>query len=171
MLTSFTLGAQVDIATGKEVQEAADRVIDGVEGLFARVSKRPVYVTRAQSLTVAGGATTTVTLNLGSPPHNRTWLVQRVMLQIIESGTGQVSIPADAFASLYVGSADDPASFRGYVDRNVGVLDPSTPIPVLGNDAVYLVVEVQTGFQADAQMYATALYAEMIDQAVLRGTL
>lgn len=170
MLMNLTLGAQVDMATGAEVARAKEEILDGVEGMFARVSRRPVYVSHAASQTIGSGTTGTTLFSLGSPPHNSVWNLVRLAVYIRE-GNDQVAIPNDTFGRLYIGSPDNAANYRGLVDPSTGVVDPSTPLPVQGNDGLYLVLEVQTGFTDDALVVVTALVAEYRDQAVVRGAL
>lgn len=111
-------GLMVDIASGAEVRDGTDRLVDAITGT---AEKKPIYQTRfAAAVTPGAGATTTI-LRLGRPPTGRVWNLVYLTL----TGADDRTAVAGALAASYVGNPDAPSLH--------GLIDPGRAVPTSQN--------------------------------------
>lgn len=109
MLAHLQLGAELDIASGKEVEE-------GFAGLAAKLGKvppRPTYLSFSGSRFGAGAFV------IGSPPSGRIWNVLTVTL----TGNDDTTVVANARVAVYVDSQEGNLSLANC--RVPGLVVPS----------------------------------------------
>lgn len=99
MLAELKIGAELDIATGAEVADVGDSIVD-------RVSKRPLphYFSLPQSSSSAASATVPFQLTFGSPPKGHMW----DFLGCTTFGTDDHTVVAGNVA-IYFGNATSPS--------------------------------------------------------------
>lgn len=148
MLMHLNLGAEVDIASGSELQ-------NGLDGLEQRLGKRPpkpIYLSFTNARFGAGP------IVLGSPPVSRVWNILTVTLV----GNDDATVVANAVGALYVDSTENNLTLGNC--RVPGLVVPS--YDTFSNGTLWahsdgsVIVNVSGAVAATDQVVATISVAE-----------
>lgn len=111
-------GLVIDVASGKELDDHADKLLEGIRGSGA---SKPLYQTRfAAAVTPAAGSSTQL-LKFGRPSTGKLWNLVYLTLFGVDDRT----VLAGAVAASYVGNPDAPTLH--------GLIDPGKAIPSASN--------------------------------------
>lgn len=97
MLTKLSLGAELDIVSGKEMESGLNEVLDEMRG---KQDPKPQYFSRPGSVTRTG----TFVLEIGKPPIGRIWNV----LGLTVCGQTDATVPTTGSIALYFGDSANP---------------------------------------------------------------
>lgn len=171
---SIQIGAVLDIATGKEVKDSADRVVSSVGDLFDRSKRLPTFIRRAKSgsLVAASGE---LILTIGSPPPGKMWMINHLNAVVIQDFTTTALYAATpSVCPFFVGAVPEEvstipsmAAFLGEPDGR-GILF-SRPYPVFTGDTLYC--WIQETSMVTNQYTAVALLEEVDVKQGIRGVL